>query len=94
MDMKKEILKYQRELDTEHSHTMKKLTGTMEKLSSSIIDGFARIKYFLQQHSTIMQYQNQEYSHMAPSYPVYNSRPTASHFQFINHNEPQVEDDF
>ena len=94
MDMKKEFLKYQRELDAEHSHTMKTLTGTMEKLSSSIIDGFATMKCFLQQSSTMMQHQNLQYNHMAPSYPVYNNRPTASHFQFINDNEPQVKDDF
>ena len=80
MDMKKEFLKYQRELDAEHSHTMKPLTGTMEKLSSSIIVRFATMKYFLQQSSAMMQHQNSQHNHMTPSYPVCNKRPTASHF--------------
>ena len=94
IDLKNEFLKYQRELDAERSHTMETLTDTMEKLSSSIIDGFAAMKYFLQQSTTMKQHQNVQYNHMAPSYPVYNNKPAASHFQSINHNESQVEDDF
>ena len=49
MDMKKEFLKYHRELDAEHSHIMKTLTGTIEKVNSSITDRFAKTKCFLQQ---------------------------------------------
>ena len=55
MDMKKECLKYQRDLDAEHSHTMKSLADTMEKLSKSIVVGFATMNYFLQQSGTMMQ---------------------------------------
>ena len=62
MDMKKECLEYQRDLDAEHSHTMKSSAGTMEKLSNSLIDGFATMNYFLQWSGTMMQHEYLQYN--------------------------------
>ena len=72
------------DIGAEYSHTMKSLAGTMEQRSTSIIDGFA----------TMMQGENLQYHQTTPLYPVYKTTTIATHFQFINHNESQVEDGF
>ncbi len=47
MELKRELLKQQKEEDKEHRETMKVLTSTVDKLSSSISDAFGLMGTFL-----------------------------------------------
>ena len=57
LELKKEMLKQQREIDDDYKNSMRTLSGVMESLGRSIAEGFQSLRY-IQQQTPFQNYSN------------------------------------
>ena len=71
LEIKKKLLEKMDRIDKEHSSHMDRLMTNMERLTSSIADGFSMFRQMMQQQYPMPQH----YTSAGPSYPMYSRAP-------------------